>query len=323
MSNNDNGDGNTYTNGDNSFTAEQEELFKKRYEEGYDLFIDPDYVRWIKLHYPDFHLPTDSGLICDLFTDVVPVSPIAIFENSRSPCSFNQSSSITEMEQLTSFMDIGISTLLSDRVSGTITQSQNAENTIVTASPVSGTITQSQNSENTIVTASPVSGIVTQSQDTENTTFKASPVSEILTQSQNAENIIITCIASPVSGIVIQSQNTENTTFTASPVSGIVTQSQNAENIIITASPVSGTITQRQNPKSTSITSGTPTTSTSPLADYLVHPVQSTTISTPTAPKRSVPRAKLLTSDESLALLEQKENAKKAALLEKEKRKIE
>ena len=90
MSNNDNGDGNTYTDGDNSFTAEQEELLKKRYEEGYDLFIDPDYVRWIKLHYPDFHLPTDSGLICDLFTDVVPVSPIAIFENSRSPCSFLQ-----------------------------------------------------------------------------------------------------------------------------------------------------------------------------------------------------------------------------------------
>ena len=27
------------------FTAEQEELFKKRYEEGYDLFIDADYVR--------------------------------------------------------------------------------------------------------------------------------------------------------------------------------------------------------------------------------------------------------------------------------------
>ena len=53
---------------------------------------------------------------------------------------------------------------------------------------------------------------------------------------------------------------------------------------------------------------GTPKTSVSPLADCLVHPVQKTT---PTAPKRSISRAKLLTSDESLVLLEQKENAKK------------
>ena len=49
----------------------------------------------------------------------------------------------------------------------------------------------------------------------------------------------------------------------------------------------------------------TTVTSASPLANYLVHPVQNTT---PTAPKRSVPRARLFTSDESLALLEQKEN---------------
>ena len=64
----------------------------------------------------------------------------------------------------------------------------------------------------------------------------------------------------------------------------------------------------------------TPRTSVSPLANYLIHSAPDTT---PTAPKRSVPRARLLTSDESLALLEQKENAKKMALLEKEKRKKE
>ena len=85
--------------------------------------------------------------------------------------------------------------------------------------------------------------------------------------------------------------------------------------IIVTSSPVAETVTQ----KVTTVL-GTPTTSVSPLADYLVHPVQKTT---PTAPKGSVPRARLLTSDESLALLEQKENTKKMALLEKEKKKIE
>ena len=45
--------------------------------------------------------------------------------------------------------------------------------------------------------------------------------------------------------------------------------------------------------------------------------------STPTAPKRSVPQPMLLTSDESLAVLEEKENAKKAVLLEKERRRAE
>ena len=46
-SNNDDGIDNTFGGGSNSFTAEQE-LFKKRYEEGYDLLNDADYVRWIK-----------------------------------------------------------------------------------------------------------------------------------------------------------------------------------------------------------------------------------------------------------------------------------
>ena len=88
-------------------------------------------------------------------------------------------------------------------------------------------------------------------------------------------------------------------------------RSRNAENIIVTSSSVAGTVTQ-----SVSTILATPTTSVSPLANYLVHPVQSTT---PTAPKRSVPWARLLTSNESLALLEQKQNG----TFRKRKRKIE
>ena len=80
-SNNDDGIDSTFGGGSNSFTAEQEELFKRRYEEGYDLFNDADYVRWIKLHYPDKSIPTDGGLTCDLFSDIVPASLIAFIEN--------------------------------------------------------------------------------------------------------------------------------------------------------------------------------------------------------------------------------------------------
>ena len=338
------------------FTAAQEELFKKRYKEGYDLFIDADYVTWIKIHHPDTKLPTDSALICDFFLDIVPASPIGILKDPLlsppSPLAFNQSSSITEVEQLVLRMDPGILTVPSDRAAGTVTQSRNAENIIVTSSPVAGTVTQSRNTENIIVT-SPVAGTVTQSRNAENIIVTSSPVAGTVTQSRNAENIIVTSspvvgmvaqsrnaeniivTSSPVAGTVTQNQNAENIIVTPSPVAGTVIQSRNTENIIVTSSPVAGTVTQSRNAENIIITSSpvagtvtqsfstilaTPTTSVSPLVNYLVHPVQNTS---PTAPKRSVPQARLLTSDESLALLEQKENAKKMALLEKEKRKIE
>ena len=71
-------------NDGNNFTTEQEELFKKRYEEGYDLFIDADNVKWIKIHYPDTSLPEDNTSICDFFSDIVPASPVKILGNPLS-----------------------------------------------------------------------------------------------------------------------------------------------------------------------------------------------------------------------------------------------
>lgn len=38
------------------FNAEQHALFTKRFEEGYNIFTDQDYVVWIKLHHPEFDL---------------------------------------------------------------------------------------------------------------------------------------------------------------------------------------------------------------------------------------------------------------------------
>ena len=208
-----------------SFTPEQEELFRKRYQEGYNLLIDPDYIRWIRIHHPESPLQTDldnTSMISDFFPDIVPASPIALIENSKnlnsnsSPTPFDQSASDTEM-------------VLSEQIQSSSTSSVK-------------------------------SGMVS---------------------SEHGQ--------------------TSSTSKSISMTSKIVTHS---ENITIIYS--------------------TPTTSTISLSDYLVHPVPATnTVTTPTAPKRSFPRARLLTSDESLAMLEEKENAKKEALLEKEKRKIE
>ena len=67
-----------------NFTAEQQQLFKHRFEEGYNIFIDPDYVRWLRLHHPE-SCPAD-GSDCALnndsvishFPDIVSPSPVAI-----------------------------------------------------------------------------------------------------------------------------------------------------------------------------------------------------------------------------------------------------
>ena len=40
------------------FTSLEEELFKTRYENGYDLFIDPNYVSWLAMNHPEA-LPGD------------------------------------------------------------------------------------------------------------------------------------------------------------------------------------------------------------------------------------------------------------------------
>ena len=42
------------------FSEEQIHLFQIRFENGYNLFIDKDYVAWVNIHHPDF-LPSTSG----------------------------------------------------------------------------------------------------------------------------------------------------------------------------------------------------------------------------------------------------------------------
>ena len=175
-----------------------------------------------------------------------------------------------------------------------MTQSQNASNTFVTSPPVAGTVTHGGS---ITVTSSPVAGTVTHAGSI---AVISPPITGIVTQSLDSENVIVA--SSPVTGTVTWSQHASCIIVTSSPAAPTTIH---AGSIIIT-SPIALTVTQ----KVTTLL-GTPTTSASPLADYLVHPVQKTT---PNAPKRSVPRARLLTSDESLALLEQKENTKKMAL---------
>ena len=81
-------------NGLPKFTVdhEQELLFQKRYDERYNLAIDPDYVCWLRFHHPESCLPCESSDLLSeshipaeddvslsvLFYDVTPLEELPI-----------------------------------------------------------------------------------------------------------------------------------------------------------------------------------------------------------------------------------------------------
>ena len=54
--------------------------FERRYEEGYDL-PDPLYQKWLKITHPE---SVDNGTLADVFSDIPPLSPVQITDDSHS-----------------------------------------------------------------------------------------------------------------------------------------------------------------------------------------------------------------------------------------------
>lgn len=80
---------------DNTFTVEQEVLFKRRYEEGYDIYDDPKYVSWLREYHPEtapiddcthqenndplsHEEPDVLGSLADHFPDASPCEPLIV-----------------------------------------------------------------------------------------------------------------------------------------------------------------------------------------------------------------------------------------------------
>jgi len=59
------------------FSAEQQQLYKKRFNEGYNLLIDSDYVRWLGLYHSEF-CPSESESVVSLFSDIYPEEHVAV-----------------------------------------------------------------------------------------------------------------------------------------------------------------------------------------------------------------------------------------------------
>jgi len=60
------------------FSTEQQQLYKKRFNEGYNLLINTDYVRWLGLYLPEF-CPSESESVVSLFSDISPEERVAVF----------------------------------------------------------------------------------------------------------------------------------------------------------------------------------------------------------------------------------------------------
>ena len=61
-----------------SFTDEQERRFQIRFEEGFDVFTDDDYVKWLEIHHPEalqLSAPKDFTL-AEHFASVSPATEV-------------------------------------------------------------------------------------------------------------------------------------------------------------------------------------------------------------------------------------------------------
>ena len=100
------------------FTYDQISLFQRRYEEGFDVFEDQDYVTWLRLNHPEA-VPSDhSSLraptsVLDEFSDISPLDEIqlSVMESSTSMSALNLPTVSSVMEPSTSTSALPLSRL--------------------------------------------------------------------------------------------------------------------------------------------------------------------------------------------------------------------
>ena len=257
---------------DTSFTAEQELLFKRRFEEGYDIFVDTDYVRWLKLHHPEY-CPTDGfdcGLsndsIMNYFSDIITASPVATF-GAEEP----------DSECLDTTEEVMVPTTYNASVASSSTRSMSPTNLILGICTSSTPLSSSGPS--TSSTPLSISHPRTKSMSMSILHPHTSSTSLTLEPSTNSSPL-------PISG--------PSTNSTPSSIPGSF---KNSAQLSSLGTPVRNTV--------------------SPILEELIIPTCSK------KKGRATPRARLLTSDESLAELQEKEKKKKDQAEEKEKRKQE
>ena len=269
----------------NQFTADQLAKFQRRFDEGYDILTEPEYVEWLKINHPDF-LSTDHDdlvtLVAEQFSYVTPLEACGFIMDTQTSATPSTASPCVSASPLatpsTASPCVSSSPLATpSRVSPSVSASRLA--TPSTASPcVSSLPLATPSRVSPSVSASPLA-----------TPSRVSPsvsASPLATPSRVSPSVSASPLATP---------SRVSPSVSASP---LATPSRVSP--CVSASPLT--------------TLSTPISSV--VSKYLV--------STPKS-RGTIVRtgARVLTSAESMRLLEEKEALKRRQAEEKEQRKLE
>jgi len=286
------------------FSEEQEMLFKRRYEEGYDLYVDSNYVKWMRLNHPeiDIPIPTEQSTRS-------PPNPFCVNEVGSAD---NNPNAVHPCHNDINAEDNGDASTDGRRDEFTVEQEmlfkrryEEGYDLYVDADyvrwmrwnhPEVDISIPTEQETGSLLDSFP--GIISISPIPIDQQASDEPISMCYEQSSSISEATSSGLQPPV----------------ASEQQLLVPEEQSAA--ATSLPPIDN--------QTSNILSSSPKNSTPPFREFLIYPATiPITSGTPAPPKRSVPKARLLTSDESLAIIEEKEKAKKDALLEKERKKAE
>ena len=277
-----NGDENTVT----EFSVEQEERFRERFEEGYDL-IDPEYLRWLEINHPD-SIPADRHMLvlapessADVSEDNPTLTDVFSFVQPSSPIP------TTECATPSNSPSVDSSTL----------HASSATKPGIT-NPSHGSTTESVKTPPTIESTPRAS--TTES-------LKTPPTLESTPRASTTESV--------------KTPPTLESTPRTSTKESIKTPPNNSPTLnSCTKTPVT---TPGSVPSSVGASSGESDSELRYISKYLVQVISNATPKSSASTAKRVSGARVLTSAKCAAILEEREQKKKKEIEEKEKRKAE
>ena len=313
------------------FTPEQEQRFQRRFEEGFDVFTDSEYIQWLRINHPE---SLDNVSLGDAFSSV----PVAM-ELQMESLPSSQSTRHSPPTAAPTTSKLSLSPTAAPTTSKLNLSPPTAAPTTskVSLSPPTAAPTTSKLSLSP--TAAPTTSKLSLSPTAAPTTSKLNLSPPTAAPTTSKVSLSPPTAAPTTSKLSLSPPTAAPTTskVSLSPPTAAPTTSK------VSLSPPTAAPTTSK--LSLSPPTAAPTTSKVSLSPPTAAPTTSKLISSPANPsptppsslskyltipsqitpkhQKALPRARLLTSAEALAQLEQKERKKKAALEEKERKKAE
>ena len=295
-----NGDENTVT----EFSVEQEERFRERFEEGYDL-IDPEYLRWLEINHPD-SIPADRHMLV-----LAPESSADVSEDNPT---------LTDV-----FSFVQPSLPIPTTECATLSNSPSVDSSTLHASSATkpGVTNPSHVSTTELVKTPPTLESTPRASTTES--LKTPPTLESTPRASTTESLKTppTLESTPRASTTesLKTPPTLESTPRTSTKESIKTPPNKSPTLgSCTKTPVT---TPGSVPSSVGTSSGESDSELRYISKYLVQVISNATPKSSTSTAKRISGARVLTSAKFAAILEEREQKKKKEIEEKEKRKAE